>query len=147
MILLYILYRKAEDCKIFLQGGVMKEDDEIRLVTREETFNDLAVRELAKGQAACMCRLQFKRCSKSECNSCPANKKYQNCIAQMSEYDQLRLDSYIATYYAKYSANPDQWMSHKRFVISYIRLFFLMVASMLIVGLFFGFMADLYINS
>ena len=124
----------------------MKEDDEIRLVTREETFNDLAVRELAKGRAACMCRLQFKRCSKRECSSCPAKKKYKDCMDQMSEYDQLRLDSYIATYYARYSANPDQWMSHNRFILFYIKLFFLIVISMLVIGLFFGFMADLYIN-
>ncbi|MBR1402752.1 MAG: hypothetical protein IJ558_01085 [Treponema sp.] len=124
----------------------MKEDDEIKIVTREETFNDLAVRELAKGKAACICRLQFKRCMKNQCKTCPCAQKFNNCVNEMSEYDRLRLDTYTAEYYVKYSRNPDSWMSHNRFVLFYIKLFFLIMASMLIICLFFGFMMDLYIN-
>ena len=91
-------------------------EKEIKFVTRTETFNDLAVKELGKGKAACVCRLQFKRCDKSACASCPQNQKYKNCVSQMSDYDKLRLDTYVSEYYVRYSRWPDQWMSHKRYV-------------------------------
>ena len=44
----------------------MGKENEMRLVTRQETFNDFAVRELAKGRSACICRIQFGRCKKKE---------------------------------------------------------------------------------
>lgn len=125
---------------------ITDDEDEIKIVTRQETFNDLAVRELAKGKAACMCRLQFKRCTSSECKDCPAAVKFQNCVEQMSEYDHLRLDSYISKYYVIYSANPDKWMSHHRFLSYNIRILFTIMISFLIVGLFFGLLANWYMN-
>ena len=101
-------------------------NDEIRFVTREETFNDLAVRELAKGKAACICRLQFKRCDERECRNCSAAKKFNNCVNQMSDYDRLRLDSYIAEFYTQYSSTPDQWMSYKGYITYYLKFTLMM---------------------
>ena len=69
-------------------------EQEMKIVTRQETFTDLAVRELGKSRAACVCRIQFKRCKKSECASCPQQEKLESCLEAMSDYDKLRLDSY-----------------------------------------------------
>ena len=51
-------------------------DNEFRLVTRQESFNDFAVRELAKGRAACICKLQFGRCTKNDCKYCRIHAQY-----------------------------------------------------------------------
>lgn len=51
-------------------------ENEFRFVHREETFNDLAVRELAAGRSACICRIQFGRCTKDECTSCEIGRQY-----------------------------------------------------------------------
>lgn len=91
-------------------------DTEFKLVTRQETFNDLAVRELAKGRAACICRLQFGRCTRSECSSCTIGKQYSRCYSQMSDYDKQRLASYVSDRYVEYSSRPESWMNHRRYV-------------------------------
>ena len=94
-------------------------EPEIKIVTREETFNDLAVRELAKTQARCMCLLQYKRCSKKACANCKSCKRLMSCKACMNDYDKERLDNYTLEYYNKYSQNPMAWMGHKQFVKTY----------------------------
>ena len=91
-------------------------EQEMKIVTRQETFNDFAVRELGKIRAACMCRIQFKRCKKSECANCPQHKKLDSCLEAMNDYDRLRLDSSTAEFYAEYTRNPMAWMSHKEYV-------------------------------
>ena len=116
--------------------------EEIRLVTRQETFNDLAVRELAKNRAACICRLQFKRCDKGSCKSCPVGMRYRNCTDQMSDYDVLRLQSYIAENYAEYSKYPEQWYSHNKYVAFYIGIaLFVFVILFGFFGIFLGLLA------
>ncbi|MBP5602808.1 MAG: hypothetical protein J6X78_08775, partial [Treponema sp.] len=61
-------------------------DNEIRFVHREETFTDLAVRELAESSAACLCRLQFKRCTEADCENCQIGIGFRRCYNQMSDY-------------------------------------------------------------
>ena len=117
--------------------------EEIRVVTRQETFNDLAVRELAKGRSACLCRIQFGRCDKTECAHCTIGKQYRNCYNAMNDYDRNRLASYVATQYAIDSKYPEQWMSHADYVryfnkwygivIAFV-LFCTLIISMFIVG-------------
>ena len=85
--------------------------DDFRFIHREESFEDLAVRELAKSRSACMCRLQFGRCTKEECSTCEVNKRYYRCFKQMSDYDKQRLQSYTARLWAERSADPMQWSS------------------------------------
>ena len=93
----------------------MNDPNEIKIVTRQETFNDFAIRELAQVRAKCYCRLQFKRCRKDECKSCPTYKEYINCSCCMSDYDNARLGDYVAFYYDRYSDNPTAWMNHKEY--------------------------------
>lgn len=93
----------------------MTEDNEIKVVTRQETFNDLAVRELAKSRARCLCCIQFKRCKKEQCQSCSTYAKYQNCVSHMNDYDLTRLSSYTAAYYGEYSYRPEAFMSHQMY--------------------------------
>lgn len=95
-------------------------EDTIRIVTREETFTDLAVRELAKNRAACLCRIQFGRCKRSECANCATGKRFQSCIASMNDYDRLRLQSYTADEYTYLSAKPSNWRSHQSYMLHYI---------------------------
>lgn len=102
-------------------------DPEIKIVTREETFNDLAVRELAKTQARCMCMLQYKRCDKSMCANCRSGQRLASCKACMNDYDKERLDNYTIEYYQEYSKNVMGWMGHKQFVKSYNRFVFAMI--------------------
>ena len=90
--------------------------EEIKVVTRQETFNDLAVRELAKSRSACVCKIQFGRCDKTECAHCHIGQQYKNCYNQMTEYDRQRLSSYVAEQYAIDSRHPEGWMTHKHYV-------------------------------
>ncbi len=101
--------------------------DEVRFVHREETFNDVAVRELAKSQAKCLCLLQFKRCVKEKCINCASGQRIRNCKNCMNDYDRERLNNYTSEYYIQYSRNPMAWMSHKQFVRSYNRLVFVLI--------------------
>ena len=89
--------------------------DEVHVVTREETFNDLAVRELAKSRAACLCRIQFKRCKLDKCTNCSTYKRLENCKSCMNDFDIERLNHYTNVYYTEYSMNPMSWMSHKEY--------------------------------
>lgn len=98
----------------------MMDSNEIKLVTRQETFNDLAVRELAKGRAACICRIQFGRCKRSQCSSCIVHKRYTSCLDQMSDYDKLRLDTYTTEEYNALSAIPERWRTNKSYVLHYV---------------------------
>ncbi|MBQ7538126.1 MAG: hypothetical protein IJT42_04095 [Treponema sp.] len=107
-------------------------EKEMKIVTRQETFTDLAVRELGKSRAACVCRLQFKRCKKSECASCPQHKKFQSCVEVMSDYDRLRLDSYTAGYYVEYSSNPMAWMNHREYVWHFTKFMSALIGGMVI---------------
>ena len=119
-------------------------DTDINFVHREETFNDLAVREIAKRRSACVCMMQFGRCKKEECAECSIGIQYRNCYNQMSDYDKLRLAEKISEYYAEDSSHPEQWMSFKRLIIyicSIIIAFF--IAGILLALMFFyGFPGD-----
>lgn len=97
-------------------------DKEFKLVTREETFNDLAVRELAKGRAACICRIQFGRCTKEECSGCLIHKQYAECYNQLSDYDRQRLATYVSEAWQEESLFPEQWMSSKRYVTHILKV-------------------------
>ena len=96
-------------------------DNEIKIVTRQETFTDHAVKELARNRAACICRLQFGRCHKSRCRSCPAHKEFRRCYDSMSDYNRLRLDTNIADEYVQLSANPFNWYDHKTYIRKYVQ--------------------------
>ena len=87
----------------------MNNNNEIRFVHRQETFSDLAVRELAESCAACICRLQFKRCTEDECENCREGIGFRNCYNQMSDYDRQRLNTYLRKAYADYSEHPEMW--------------------------------------
>ena len=88
-------------------------ENELRIVHREETFNDFAVRELAAGRSACICRIQFGRCTKDECTSCDIGRQYRNCYNQMNDYDKQRLSKYVSQNYVQDSLYPGKWMSYK----------------------------------
>lgn len=92
------------------------DNNEMKLVTRQETFNDLAVRELAKGRSACLCRIQFGRCSKSECASCEIHRQYETCYNALSDYDKQRLATYVNEQWQKDSLWPDKWRSSSQYV-------------------------------
>lgn len=89
----------------------MSSQREVKIVTRQETFNDLAVRELAKSRSACICKIQFGRCKKRECMRCPIGRQYANCYIQLNDYDKLRLSEYVSQAYLRDSAEPEQWTS------------------------------------
>lgn len=115
----------------------MNEFNEIRFVTRQETFNDLAVRELALSRAKCICLIQNKRCKKGECASCPTFKRYFNCFSQMSDYDQQRLQNYTSEYYSKFSASPSNFMKHKDYCKYYVRMVAIIIACLAVFCLMF----------
>lgn len=102
-------------------------DSEFRLVTREETFSDLAVRELAKGRAACICRLQFGRCTKEDCKTCNIGAQYKRCYNQMNDYDKQRLSTYVSENYVKYSYDPSQWTSFSGYLRHVVFIIFMCI--------------------
>ena len=109
----------------------MNETEEQRLVIKNRTFSDIAVDELGKQRAKCICCVQFGRCKDSECNTCSNYIKYVSLRNQMSEYDQLRLNNYISKYYSLYSLSPESFMTHKSFImrtVSMIMMFIIVIA-------------------
>lgn len=106
--------------------------DEMRFVHREETFDDLAVRELAKSRAECLCRLQFGRCSRSECASCQLHRQYVSCFAAMDDYNRTRLSTNISACWSLFSQNPEAWMSRKALARGVVRYIVGMVAVLLL---------------
>ena len=107
--------------------------DDFRFVHREESFNDLAVRELAFSQASCLCRLQFGRCTQNECLKCSSGNEIKRCYSQMSDYDRLRFKKYTSQEYVKLSAHPQMWMTFYR----NIRFFFLSVIFIFVILLMY----------
>ena len=91
----------------------MKDNNEIRFVHREETFTDLAVRELAESSAACLCRLQFKRCTEADCENCQIGIGFRRCYNQMSDYDKQRFTTYLRQAYARNAEHPEIWRTFK----------------------------------
>lgn len=112
-------------------------NNDIRFVHREETFNDFAVRELATGRAACICKLQFGRCTKTECKNCNVFKRYKNCYKQFSDYDRERFAKYVSSEYIRFSRNPDQWRSWNGYVTSVGIKAILFIPFFIGIGLFF----------
>lgn len=112
--------------------------DELKLVTRQETFNDLAVRELAKSQAACLCRLEYKRCTKSRCATCETHRRLTTCKGSLSDYDAERLKNYTTEYYGYYSSNPMSWMSHREYKKHFSKFLFLCILFVMLIPLLIG---------
>ena len=100
--------------------------DDFRVVYRQETFDDLAVRELAKCKAACICRIQYGRCSRRECKHCAQEQRYRNCYNQMDDFNKERLGNYVGQYYSLYSSNPTGWKSF-RYLVSESFMFLLLI--------------------
>ena len=126
-------------------------DNEIRLVHREETFNDLAVRELARGRSACICRIQFGACKKQDCSNCNIGLEYRNCYNQMNDYDRVRLSKYVSENYVHDSARPGKWMGYKglkRYMLKWTCITLLCLLALIIPLLFMmpGAEPDLHIN-
>lgn len=104
----------------FMEAYMGKDNEEIRIVQRQETFNDLAVREIARNRAACICRIQFGRCTRERCRRCDTERRFANCYWSLSDYDRLRLDSCTADEYKELSANPFNWYDHKTYIKKYV---------------------------
>lgn len=112
--------------------------DEIKIVTRQETFNDFAVRELAEGRSACICKLQFGRCDKTECAHCIIGQQYRNCYNAMNDYDRNRLAGYVAKRYVIDSKYPERWMSHTAYVRYFNKWYGIVLAFVLLCTLIIG---------
>lgn len=111
-------------------------DNNVKFVHREESFNDLAVQELAKVRSACICKVQFERCNKSDCKDCPVNIRFKYTVSQMNTYDRSRLNSYISDQYFFDSYDPTKWMSYKRLKKYYSRYFRIVWLVALVVAAF-----------
>ena len=107
-------------------------ENESKYVFREETMNDLAVRELADSRAQCLCRLQFERCNKNQCKKCSLNKQFNNCYNSLSDYDKQRLIKNISYMYNKYSLYPESWMRYKKMISYTISKFLIIFISLLV---------------
>ena len=112
--------------------------EEIKIVTRQETFNDLAVRELAEGRSACVCKLQFGRCDKTECAHCAIGQQYRNCYNAMNDYDRNRLAGYVAKQYVIDSKYPERWMTHTAYVRYFNKWYGIVIAFVVICALIIG---------
>ncbi len=110
--------------------------DEIKVVYKNETFNDRAVRELASVEAQCMCRLQFGTCEKSECAGCGIHKRFTRCWDSMNDYDRSRLEARIGSYYHVYSAGPEAYMPYDKLKAWYLK-WTLPFLAVLLLGLVF----------
>lgn len=93
----------------------MNDTVEQRIVIKDKTFNDIAVNELGKQRARCICCIQFGRCKQSHCKTCKYERQYNELVSAMSVYDKQRLSSYISSWYNKYSAQPGAFMTNKGF--------------------------------
>jgi len=108
-------------------------DDDMRFVYRQETFDDLAIRELAKSRAMCMCRLQFGRCTLKDCDRCNTWLRFKECHNQLDDYNRTRISNYITRYYTRFSSTPEIWMSYRRLVrhvLTWLAMLFFVIALM-----------------
>lgn len=113
-------------------------EDDLRFVHREETFKDLAVRELAKTRSACICRIQFGRCTQNECKHCAVNQRYKSCYNELSDYDKQRLLSYTAERWVQDSATPEHWATFPRvFIYLFLKPFFIVGVIILLLWICF----------
>ena len=101
----------------------MEKENELRVVTRQETFNDYAVREIAQTKAQCLCFLQNGRCKKESCSHCSTNLEFNRVTHAMSVYDNMRLKNYVTEYYSKLSYTPEAFMSHDVYCKYFGKLF------------------------
>lgn len=108
-------------------------NDEQKIVIKNETFEDTAVRELAKTGARCMCLIQFGRCKKEWCKTCEKNRSLSRCLSCLTDYDRQRYDNYRAEFYCDYSARPDAFMRHKEYKRYYTRIFVAMFVIILFI--------------
>ena len=123
----------------------MSNENEIKFVHRQETFNDHAIDELAKTRAACLCKMQFKRCTRAECENCSTFQRLENCLSAMNDYDRSRFNNYVSSYYSNYSSNPMAWMSHteykrhwRLFILKICGFFFIVILALCLLCLVAG---------
>ena len=117
--------------------------DDFRFVHREETFTDLAVRELAKSRSACICRIQFGRCTKEECKHCSVNRQFARCYNELSDYDKQRVHSYAAEKWVEDSRDPWQWCSFPKLVASFTGLMLAILGGLAVMVFMFNILANL----
>ena len=101
-------------------------EEDIRFIHREETFDDLAVKELASMRANCIGRLQYGRCTETDCKHCATSKRIQNCKQQMSDYNKVRFDNYTSQYYAECMRHPDRYYTFNG-LMSRLVFYFIMI--------------------
>jgi len=118
------------------------EKQEIRFIHRNETFTDVAVQELAKSKAKCICCLQFHRCIPEDCKNCSIEKEYQNCVNAMNDYEKNRLTTYTNDYYLNFSSNPMNYMDHKTYVRHFSKFMFLLYGLPFFLLLILGLVMD-----
>lgn len=109
----------------------------MELVTREKTFNDNAIDELAEVNASCTLRLQFGRCKFEECKNCSLYKQRNNCYKNMNDYDRARLHQRTSERYAILSMNPEPYYSSKRIAAQAYGMLFVTIALVIITLIFF----------
>lgn len=92
---------------------MIKDPNEIKIVNRNQSFDEMVVQEIGSQRAKCLCLLQFKRCKRNECSNCPVNARINNCYKVMSDFDRIRVDSQTGLYYSLYSRDPVSFMPYK----------------------------------
>lgn len=116
-------------------------DDEIRIAHREEVQNDNIVRELAKTQAMCWCKLEGGLCDDCDCcDDCDVFRKFNACYDQLPEYDQVRVDTSAELYYQQLTSPA--FSTHKENVRYIIGIFlFTFIACAVVIA-----MANIYVS-
>lgn len=99
-------------------------DNEARIVLHQEQPDDIAVRELGRARAACVCRLQFGRCKRRECKHCARDRRFKECYNQLNDYNKERLGAYISEYYQVELQNPNVWKSFSFLIKETIAILF-----------------------
>lgn len=103
-------------------------DNETRFVHRAETYTDVAIDELGKSRALCMCNKLFGRCTEDECVQCNKEKDFVDCFNSLSAYDQLRVKNRITYYFAHLQNNVDAYTPLSHDFLSIIIVFILLFA-------------------
>ena len=110
---------------------------EEKIVIKNETFTDIAIKELADVKARLLIYKFYHMENKA--HKLPAFQQLDYCYSQMNDYDKMRVDSRAADLFGKYMQKPDGFMPYAVLKRRYFKCWLILFISFLFSAYIFVF--------
>lgn len=110
---------------------------EEKIVIKNETFTDIAIKELADVKARLLIYKFYHMENKA--HKLPAFQQLDHCYSQMNDYDKMRVDSRAADLFGKYMQKPDGFMPYAVLKRRYFKCWLMLFISFLLTAYLFVF--------